>query len=270
MNGKNTISSKRELTVLVVDTPIVTDFLNTALIYSGHSPVIFNDEKIAREEFQRNPEAFDAVIVDTRIFSLASIQELIEYGQLPVLIWSQSASANNIELNNNQVTILKKTINYHFNEIKSWLDEIESRTIPKEAKKLFSLMYVSKKVDNFEVKDLIQILHKARENNKRRDVTGVLIYNKGYFLQILEGDMAIVNSLFNGLILKDTRHENVAVLSQNFITQRDFANWDMGFYGTTSPDSYNLLGNTDLDIHPAGILIKQRLEAVRNIINGFF
>jgi hypothetical protein len=272
MNEKNNISNKSGLTVLVVDEPIITDFLSKALLFSGHRPIIFSDAQIARDEFQKNPEEFDAVIVDSRIFFPELLGELLEHWQIPVLVWSQSASADDEKLKKDCVTILKKTIINHFSEILAWLNKIEPRTSTntKEANQLIYILYTSKKADHFAVDDLIQVLNTSRIKNKRNGITGVLIYNKGYFLQILEGDMTVVNTLFYEHILKDKRHEKVAILSQGPIEQRDFTNWDMGFYGTSQNEDYDLLGNTNLSTHPAGAVIQKRLNEVRGIIDGFF
>ena len=270
MSEKNKAINKRGLTILVVDEPIITDFLSKALIFSGHRPIIFSDAQIARDEFQKNPEDFDAVIVDSHIFFPELLDELLKLWQLPVLVWSQSVSVDDEKLKKDCVTILKKTIINHFSEILAWLNKIEPRTSTKEENQLFSIMYTSKKADYFAVDDLIKVLNTSRIHNKRRGITGVLIYNKGYFLQILEGDMTIVNTLFYERILKDKRHEKISVLSQGPIEQRDFTNWDMGFYGTSQKGDYDLLGNTNLSTHPAGAVIQKRLNEVRMIIDGFF
>lgn len=270
MNKKNEEMNQRGLMVLVVDEPIITEFLSKALIFSGHTPIIFSDPQIARHEFQINPKAFDAVIVDSRIFFPEMIHELVVHWQPPILVWSQSSSVNDALLKNDCVTILKKTINSHFSDILTWLNKIETSTTVKEDGQLFSLMYISKKTEHFLVEDLIQILNVSRKKNKQLGITGVLIYNKGYFLQIIEGDVDAVTSLFYEHILKDKRHENVSVFSQGFIENRDFINWDMGFYGTSINTDYDLLGNTNLNLHPAGNIIQKRLNEVRAMIDEFF
>ena len=263
-------SFKSGLTVLVVDESVITDFLSKALIFSGHTPIIFNDSNKASDEFKKNPEAFDAVIVDSRIFVPELIHELVAHWRLPILVWSQSASMNDDKLKNDQVTLLKKTIINQFSDILTWLDKIEPQENTHEkVNALFSITYMSKKVDYYDEDDLMHILNVSRKNNKQRGITGVLIYNRGYFIQILEGDRGIVNHIFFDRILKDKRHENIVVLSQGLTAKRDFANWDMGFYGTCSDSNYNLLGNTNLNIHPAGAIIQKRLNAVQKMIDHF-
>jgi hypothetical protein len=63
-------------------------------------------------------------------------------------------------------------------------------------------------------------------NNPKRDITGVLISHSGWFLQVLEGSAANVNSLFK-VIEEDPRHSDFLLLRFNAITTRDFSDWSM-------------------------------------------
>lgn len=40
------------------------------------------------------------------------------------------------------------------------------------------------------------IVSKAKENNRIENITGFLVFNSGYFLQILEGEGSAVNKIF--------------------------------------------------------------------------
>ena len=63
-------------------------------------------------------------------------------------------------------------------------------------------------------------------NNPKRDITGVLISHSGWFLQVLEGTAANVNSLFK-VIEEDPRHSDFLLLRFNAIAIRDFNDWSM-------------------------------------------
>ena len=63
-------------------------------------------------------------------------------------------------------------------------------------------------------------------NNPKRDITGVLISHSGWFLQVLEGTAANVNSLFK-VIEEDPRHSDFLLLRFNAIATRDFSDWSM-------------------------------------------
>ena len=63
-------------------------------------------------------------------------------------------------------------------------------------------------------------------NNPTRGITGVLISHSGWFLQVLEGTAANVNSLFK-VIEEDPRHSDFLLLRFNAIAIRDFNDWSM-------------------------------------------
>jgi hypothetical protein len=76
--------------------------------------------------------------------------------------------------------------------------------------------------------DLEQILVDARTGNEARDVTGVLIYVDGVFLQILEGERETLESLVAS-IHDDVRHASMKVFHGAEITQRAFDDWRMAY-----------------------------------------
>lgn len=71
-----------------------------------------------------------------------------------------------------------------------------------------------------------KILRTSRENNARDLITGALIISEGGFTQLLEGGRSEVAQCFVR-IMKDTRHENIQVLSCGDVIQRLFVDWDM-------------------------------------------
>jgi hypothetical protein len=76
--------------------------------------------------------------------------------------------------------------------------------------------------------ELVNILSDSRENNKDKNVTGMLIYGEGTFIQVLEGNPANVNSVYDNII-KDKRHKNLIVLATGSLIKRNFPDWTMGF-----------------------------------------
>ncbi len=79
------------------------------------------------------------------------------------------------------------------------------------------------------------ILDASREANPESDVTGVLLFNQQYFLQLLEGSRREVTATFCR-VAKDPRHDNIALMSVHDIDVRDFPTWSMGYVPSTSPD----------------------------------
>jgi hypothetical protein len=52
-----------------------------------------------------------------------------------------------------------------------------------------NIVYVSAAVKLLDDDQLFDILSSSRKNNAERDVTGVLLYSEGVFIQVLEGDV---------------------------------------------------------------------------------
>jgi hypothetical protein len=75
---------------------------------------------------------------------------------------------------------------------------------------------------------LTSIHSHAVRNNTSVTITGMLIYYKGCFLQVLEGDKKTVHSVFEK-IKEDTRHQNVHLLLEKEVEERFFSHWNMGY-----------------------------------------
>jgi Sensors of blue-light using FAD len=93
---------------------------------------------------------------------------------------------------------------------------------------LSHLIYASSASPGFDAADLTAILNSARVKNARLDVTGMLLYTSGSFFQVLEGEDSVLNELI-GTIAADPRHNNVTKIIEEPISERDFADWTMGF-----------------------------------------
>ena len=76
--------------------------------------------------------------------------------------------------------------------------------------------------------DLKSILSKARRYNYNMGITGCLLYCRGDFVQILEGDKQKVSGLFQK-IKTDIRHHDVTEVLMRKSDQRIFRNWSMAF-----------------------------------------
>ena len=72
------------------------------------------------------------------------------------------------------------------------------------------------------------ILHVARENNRKNHLYGALYYGNGNFFQCLEGSEQDINTLYEKL-LKDPRHSAVKVLLREPIEKITFGDWEMKF-----------------------------------------
>lgn len=92
----------------------------------------------------------------------------------------------------------------------------------------FRLMYRSHNllpVDTIKV-GLGHLFSSARAANKARHVTGALLLSGGSFVQVLEGDEAVVRALF-ARISTDPRHDQVELVEAGQVERREFARWSM-------------------------------------------
>ena len=78
---------------------------------------------------------------------------------------------------------------------------------------------------------LKQILGSAIKNNPHVGVTGGLVFNRNYFMQVLEGERAVLTKLFV-TISSDPRHEHVELVDWKEAGARFFGAWSMGFAST--------------------------------------
>ena len=91
-----------------------------------------------------------------------------------------------------------------------------------------SLVYASRAVEPLSDDDLLALLTAARNRNHAHGVTGMLVYAAGSFLQLIEGDDAAVELIWDRIRM-DPRHTALRVLRDGPATARLFAEWSMGF-----------------------------------------
>lgn len=73
---------------------------------------------------------------------------------------------------------------------------------------------------------LNDISETAVERNQLDDITGILCYGNGYFLQCVEGSEQALTNLKNRLLVDD-RHKEIKILDFSEITERRFASWSL-------------------------------------------
>jgi hypothetical protein len=90
------------------------------------------------------------------------------------------------------------------------------------------VIYSSAAVEPFSDSALTELLGAARVNNGRLGVTGMLLYHDGSFLQALEGDQDVLETLY-AKIGRDKRHHRLVALLRRNVEGRYFDQWQMGF-----------------------------------------
>ncbi len=93
---------------------------------------------------------------------------------------------------------------------------------------LKSLVYVSSATHDLSHQEVDQLLLQARRRNKQHNITGVLIYIGGNFMQYIEGD-ADKLALIYDIIKISPLHTGLIQLLYNSIECRDFNEWTMAY-----------------------------------------
>lgn len=134
---------------------------------------------------------------------------------------------------------------------------------------LISLVYVSYERYPMTNDDLVAILSEAKTHNSTENITGMLLYRNGYFIQALEGEDEKVTALYN-LIARDERHKNVLLVEKNPITERSFGEWTMGFRNLDDVDPNEFPGFTDFLSRPVeDTYFTENSSRARELLNTF-
>jgi len=90
------------------------------------------------------------------------------------------------------------------------------------------LIYISTATKYYSKKELDVIWTHAKNNNSKNDITGILLYQEGIFMQLLEGHKDDILSLYE-VIQNDSRHicEKQPLIGTS--SKRFFPDWSMDF-----------------------------------------
>jgi hypothetical protein len=109
---------------------------------------------------------------------------------------------------------------------------------------LQQLFYVSVETHPLSEQDIKELLNKSRQKNIALGITGILIYYKRHFLQILEGEKEEIFKLFF-TIKADQRHASVILVFDQPIEARSFQDWTMAFLNLNKIEKPKLAGFSD-------------------------
>ena len=91
---------------------------------------------------------------------------------------------------------------------------------------MLELIYCSQVEPSLELLGVYNILKQSQSHNAARQITGVLLFNTRYFLQVLEGLESEIDLLY-ARIAADRRHLNVQLISRLPLAQRHWSQWSM-------------------------------------------
>ena len=105
---------------------------------------------------------------------------------------------------------------------------------------VYSIIYKSKSKNSFHIDEIRKMLSKAKRFNKVNNITGIILYYKHQFIQLIEGDKKSIESLYKD-IQADKRHFDVETIISTTSKQSLWTEWSMAFYDfsdTTDQSDY--------------------------------
>jgi hypothetical protein len=104
------------------------------------------------------------------------------------------------------------------------------------------------------VGDIDAILDVARAKNAAQNITGILVIDRGRFLQVLEGGRNVVSATLLR-IAADPRHRNMRLADFTEVSERRYHTWSMGYVDAAVRTSPVRL--TEFAMAPAEALYRQ-------------
>lgn len=110
---------------------------------------------------------------------------------------------------------------------------------------MIHLIYISSATRVMKESDLLEILEQSRTRNVSKNVTGMLLYRDGAFLQVLEGEEKDVDEIYKSILL-DERNTGHYLVERKEIGERQFPGWSMGFEDLSNYRAEELNGFSDI------------------------
>ena len=130
---------------------------------------------------------------------------------------------------------------------------------------LRQLVYASAATRSLRDPELLAIVEAARARNAELDVTGMLLYAEGAFVQVLEGEPKTVEKLLRR-IRRDERHRRFLILLDRMTDERAFEGWSMGFQQVTLQEIDQIAGYYDWSVE---MPTRRRNAAALRLIDSF-
>ncbi|UOQ53398.1 BLUF domain-containing protein [Hymenobacter cellulosivorans] len=125
---------------------------------------------------------------------------------------------------------------------------------------IYQILYRSQTVQPLTHEGLQEILYYSQQYNAEHQITGLLLYSEGRFVQVLEGPEAEVRTLY-ARIQADTRHRQVVTVGEGPMPDRRFGEWTMGF-GQVAASDIALVLEAEPDSQPVPDVNEQHLQTL--------
>jgi hypothetical protein len=93
---------------------------------------------------------------------------------------------------------------------------------------MYYIIYLSAGANWFSETELNSLLATANKHNLRNNITGLLLYADGNFIQLLEGEESAVQETYKRIAL-DQSHRGITEIASGPLETRIFPEWAMGF-----------------------------------------
>jgi hypothetical protein len=131
---------------------------------------------------------------------------------------------------------------------------------------MIRVTYISQEASPLSADALLGLLSQCHQNNVAKGLTGMLLFGNGTFLQSLEGERAVVDALMQK-IAQDPRHTGMKILRQDTISERQYADWSMGFERVTEKTLAEIPGLRDLGLRNFNVeYLGTRNEVVETLL----
>ena len=105
---------------------------------------------------------------------------------------------------------------------------------------LHEILYVSQLAADAPIRVVADIAAQSRVANRRRDITGLLVFDGLHFCQQFEGSGIEVAALMDR-IRQDPRHTHVELLHHGPLAERRFRRWSLGYTSVDDLDAFERL-----------------------------
>lgn len=114
---------------------------------------------------------------------------------------------------------------------------------PSSLESVRQVVYISRPKNMRDETGLMELFHQSRAFNQNKDVTGVLLCGDEFFVQCIEGDASVIDSLYRRIEF-DPRHDDVTKLIDLRATDRSFQGWCMAVTWDTVHETLNGMTST--------------------------
>lgn len=107
---------------------------------------------------------------------------------------------------------------------------------PAPAPGVYQVLYRSTATKHLTNQELLGLLEQARHFNVTNQITGLLLYSEGQFVQAIEGREEVVKSLYER-IQQNPWHHQIETVDERLLPARRFSEWSMDFGYSAQPEA---------------------------------